>query len=263
MTHIQNYWQGTASTKDLVNLGRQAYFTSELVQTLMAKDFRFFASKAVPLGTTHLLTAIQNLISTVETEALGQTTDIVKAFTPQIDRLRLKVCELNKMLTGLTVAASILAIQGASGYFIESIYPGVPPNPAVNTFVQGWAGWTQNALKSSYAYYASWNAPITTDPKDPTLGEYPELNLMLTRAEGVCGNTFGVVVDDNIDHESKLTNYIVKYTSAVRERLDREFRTLMFYNGTTAAHNSFSAFHKLASKSQFNIFDQSVEQITQ
>lgn len=199
----------------------------------------------------------------MEIEAIGQTTDIVKAFTPQIDRLRLKVCELNKMLTGLTAAAAVLAMQGAGGYFMESLFPGQPPNPTVNAFVQNWGGWTQNALKEAYEYYASWDAPITTDPRDPSLGEYPELNLMLTRAEGVCGNTFGVVVDDNIDHASKLSNYIVQYTSAVRGRLDRGFRSLIFYNGTTAAYSSFSAFNKLASTPQSDTFDQSVEEITQ
>jgi hypothetical protein len=43
MTHIQKHWQGVPN-RDVVNLGRQAYFTSELVQTLIAKDFRFFVS---------------------------------------------------------------------------------------------------------------------------------------------------------------------------------------------------------------------------
>lgn len=93
------------------------------------------------------------------------------------------------------------------------------------------------------------------DPKDPSLGELPEPNLLMTRAEGTCGNNFAVVVDDNIQHVSQLTNYIIKYTSAVRERLDREFKMLIFYNGTNASHSSLSAFQNLATKPQFDTFN--------
>lgn len=202
-------------------------------------------------------------MKTIETEALAQTMSIVEAFTPQIDLLRLKGCELNLMLMKWTASAVMLAAQGGSGYFMESLYPGDAVNPALGNFVSGWGGWAIGGIKDANSYYGSMNAPIMTDVRDPSLGEYPELNLRLTRADNHCGNEFGVVVDDNIDHESELKDYIVRYSTVVREHLDREFRTLIFYNGTNAVHSSFRSFQQVASKPQSDTFSQSLEQITQ
>lgn len=48
MTHIQKHWP-EIPTHDLVDLGRQAYFASEIVQTILATDYRFYVSKILAL----------------------------------------------------------------------------------------------------------------------------------------------------------------------------------------------------------------------
>lgn len=50
------------------------------------------------------------------------------------------------------------------------------------------------------------------------------LDLFMRTAKGMCGNNFGVVMDDNIAHESKLKAFIVDYVTDLRGVLDANFR---------------------------------------
>jgi hypothetical protein len=58
--------------------------------------------------------------------------------------------------------------------------------------------------------------------KDPGL---PKMALMMLTADGMCGNGFGVDVDDNVQHESGLRDFINDYKSNARDRLDDRIRS--------------------------------------
>jgi hypothetical protein len=70
----------------------------------------------------------------METFALSQVLDLVKAFTPQVDGLRVRNCELAKKLLNLTFDMSVHLLQDITGIFFFPEVTGIVFKPILESF---------------------------------------------------------------------------------------------------------------------------------
>lgn len=91
------------------------------------------------------------------------------------------------------------------------------------------------------------------------------LDLHMRTAGGMCGNSFGVTMDDNIAHESKLKAFIVDYVTEMRGILDANFRnqfTLLEPNAEALFMISYvSKFMAVGKMSQGEIFNKDLKKM--
>jgi len=96
---------------------------------------------------------------------------------------------------------------------------------------------------------------------DPDLAEAERLSLVMTTANGKCGNDYGVVEDDNKQHTANLKEYINKYSTKIRGSMSVAFNSGFIYNETTFANSSLPAFESLASLDQLEDFSASYKEL--
>lgn len=93
--------------------------------------------------------------------------------------------------------------------------------------------------------------------KNPSL---PKMALMILTADGMCGNNFGVGVDDNVQHETGLRDLISDYTPR-RDHLNNRYSSLFKPIDQDSVFRVLTAFNLQAVLSHRDTYEQTMKKL--
>jgi len=226
----------------------------------------------------------------VRGEISSEAPKLVKTFTPQINNMDKSKCELTKDMIemgvqlGLSFASCVgsSAISGALARSVKmaELFQKLEASTIIEDLTEEgirragdkvFNAAFMDSMKGNMPFFGSSVVSAGEQAGKATqkyLDSFPDdnphqalarrLNLVQTMATGMCGNNFGVVVDDNEVHIGKVVDFLLEYTDDVLTDMQTYFQAMFKYNkteGTTFANSTLDAFKYLTLLPQTEVED--------